>query len=81
MFDRYRSEREKVGNFTITFLMKLLSKEYIFASKYNGKDSIPQLIDNFTQNEPKPTVKFLCRYLALFPQFRRKLENLLRTCK
>jgi hypothetical protein len=49
--------------------------------KYNQKEAVSQFTELFTSDEPKPTVRFLCRYLSLFPQFRRKLEEIVRGCK
>jgi len=79
--ERYRQEKQKLLGFSRTFLVKLLNRESTFSLKYNQKEAVAQFTELFTSTEPKPTVRFLCRYLSLFPQFRRKLEELVRGCK
>lgn len=79
--DRYKHEKQRLVGFSRTFLLKLFNRESSFSLKYNQKDALAQFTESFTSTEPKPTVRFLCRYLSLFPQFRRKLEDVVRGCK
>lgn len=71
--ERYRQEKQKMLGFSRTFLLKLFNRENSFSLKYNQKEALLQYSELFTSTEPKPTARFLCRFLSIFPQFRRKL--------
>lgn len=67
--------------FVRTFLLKLFNREASFSLKYNVPAAIQQYLESFTAAEAKPTVRFLCRYLGLFPQLKRNLDEIVRGSK